>query len=81
MGDVNLVITDWNPPVHFVSEEIALGIPIQFMMQILPRGNGSLLQVMYDPPKEGDPEELEPLFREAAQRALRRLAAILEEAR
>jgi hypothetical protein len=78
LGDVNFVITDWNPPVHFTSDEVALGIPIQFTMRILPIDYGSRIEIMYQPPKEGEPEELEPLFRDAAKDALRRLAAILE---
>ena len=81
MGDLTFVITDWNPPIHFVSDEIAFGIPVQFTMRILPNGDGSLIQIMYGPPKEGDPVDLEPLFRAAAQDALRRLGAILEKAR
>jgi hypothetical protein len=81
MGDVTFTITDWNPPWHFVSDEIAFGIPIQFTMQILPAGEGSQIRIMYDEPQAGDKAELEPLFREAAQDALGRLAAILEEAR
>ena len=80
MGDVTFTITDWNPPAHFVSDEIAFGIPIQFAMQILPAGEGSQIRIMYDEPREGDKDELEPLFREAAQDALRRLAMLLEEA-
>lgn len=79
MGDVTFTITDWNPPLHFVSDEIAFGIPIQFTMQILPAGEGSQIRIMYDEPREGDKDELEPLFRRAAQDALRRLAALLEE--
>jgi hypothetical protein len=34
---------------------------------------------MYEEPSVGEKEELEPLFREAAQGALCRLAALLEE--
>jgi hypothetical protein len=80
LGDVTFTITDWNPPWHFVSDEIAFGIPIQFTMQILRAGEGSRIQVMYDEPLEGDKEELEPLFRGASQDALRRLGALLEQA-
>ena len=49
-------------------------------MQFLPEGEGSLIRIMYFEPVEGDKDELEPLFRGAAQDALRRLAALLEEA-
>jgi hypothetical protein len=78
MGEVTFTITDWNPPVHFVSDEIAMGIPIQFTMRIQPQGDGSQIQIMYGEPRLGDKEELEPLFRDAARDALHRLAAILE---
>jgi hypothetical protein len=80
MGDVTFTITDWNPPSHFVSDEIAFGIPIQFTMQILPAGEGSQIRIMYDEPRDGNKDELEPMFREAAQDALRRLAGLLDEA-
>jgi hypothetical protein len=43
-------------------------------------GEGSLIRIMYDEPLEGDKDELESLFREAAQDALRRLVALLEQA-
>ena len=78
MGEVTFTITDWNPPVHFVSDEIALGIPIQFTMRIEPNGTGSQIQIMYGEPQQGDKKELEPVFRKAARDTLQRLAAILE---
>jgi len=77
LGDVTFTITDWNPPWHFVSNEIAFGIPIQFTMQIIPDGDGSEILFFYGEPQEGDNDELEPLFRDASQDALGRLAALL----
>lgn len=71
-------ITDWNPPHGFESHEVAMGIPIHFSMQVEPADGGSTLRIMYNEPEEGDPAELEPLFRQAAQDALRRLAALLD---
>jgi len=80
LGDVTFIITDWNPPHHFESDEVAFGIPIHFTMQIVPNGAGSTVRVMYGEPEEGDRTELEPLFREAARDALNRLASILDAA-
>lgn len=48
-------------------------------MQFLADGEGTQIRIMYDEPQEGEKEELEPLFRAAAQDALRRLVALLEE--
>jgi len=62
--------------LNFVSNEIAFGIPVQFTMQIVPAGAGSLIRIMYDEPHEGDKDELEPLFRAAARDTLSRLPAI-----
>ena len=78
LGDVRFTITSWNPPRSFQSDELAFDIPVHFTMQIIPRDNGSTIRIMYDEPLEGDPAELEGLFRGAAQDALRRLGAILE---
>lgn len=78
LGDVRFTITDWNPPHSFQSDEVALGIPIHFTMQITLTDSGSTIRIMYDEPLEGDPVELEDLFRGAAQDALRRLGEILE---
>ena len=47
-------------------------------MEVIPTPTGSTLRIMYLAPGEGDLTELEPLFREAARDAVRRLAAILE---
>lgn len=78
LGDVRFTITDWNPPHSFQSDEVALGIPVHFTMQIVPTGAGSTIRILYDEPLDGDPGELEDLFRGAARDALRRLAKILE---
>ena len=80
MGDVTFTITDWNPPTSFESDEIALGIPVHFTMEVLPRGTGSTLRILYQEPGTGDKAELEPLFRGAARDALRRLSDLLEAA-
>ncbi len=78
LGDVRFTITDWNPPHWFRSDEMALGIPIPFTMQIVPTDTGSTIRIMYDEPLEGDPAQLEDLFRGAARDALDRLGTILE---
>lgn len=80
LGDVTFTITEWHPPHYFESDEIALGTPVHFTMQVLPTEDGSTLRILYDEPGEGDPAELEPLFRDAARSALDRLAALLEGA-
>ena len=77
-GEVTFTITDWNHPIHFVSDEIAFGIPIQFTIRIQLVEGGAQIQIMYDEPQQGNKEALKPLFREAAQEALHRLAAIVE---
>jgi hypothetical protein len=66
MGDVRFTITDWNPPHSFESDEVAFGIPVHFTMQVEGTADGSILRIMYSEPEEGDPTELEPLFRGAA---------------
>ncbi|MDX1416216.1 MAG: DUF2652 domain-containing protein [Candidatus Promineifilaceae bacterium] len=81
LGDVTFTIIDWHPLHHFVSNEIALGIPIQFTMQFLPAREGTEIRILFGEPGEGEKAELEPLFREAAQDALRRLADILKNIR
>lgn len=80
LGDVRFTITEWNPPHWFRSDEVALGIPVRFTMQIIPTDFGSTLRILYDEPAEGDPEQLEELFREAARDALGRLAFLLDSA-
>lgn len=78
LGDVRFTITDWNPPHSFASDEVALEIPIEFTMQIIPTGAGSTLRIMYGEPELPDPDEAKPMFEEAASGALDRLVAILE---
>lgn len=78
MGDVRFTFTDWYPPEHFSSDEVAFEIPIQFTMQILAKDSGSTIRVMYGEPQVGDKDELEPLFRGASRDALARLAEMLE---
>ncbi len=78
MGEVTFTITEWEPPSYFISDELAFGIPVQFTMQFLPSADGTLIRIMYQEPGLGDKDELEPLFREAAQDALSRLAEILK---
>ncbi len=79
MGDVTFTIVEWQPPKHFISEEVALGIPVRFTMQFVPSGSGTTIRIFYQEPREGDPEELEPLFRQAAREALDRLGEILKK--
>lgn len=78
MGDVRFTITDWNPPHSFRSDEVALGIPVGFTMQFIPGDRGTTMRIMYDTPEYPDPDEVEPLFRQAANEALERLAGLLE---
>ncbi len=78
LGDVRFTITDWNPPHSFASDEVALEIPIEFTMQIIPTGAGSTLRIMYGEPELPDPDEAKPMFEEAASGALDRLVAVLE---
>ena len=80
LGDVRFTITDWNPPYHFESDEVALGVPVHFTMQVEPLDQGSRLRIMYDRPDHDDPDEVEPLFRQAAKDSLARLAVILDGA-
>lgn len=79
MGDVTFTITEWSPPSHFVSDENALGIPIQFTMQFVPTEQGTRIRILYGEPESGEKEELEGLFRGAAREALGRLANLLED--
>lgn len=81
MGDVTFTITDWNPPHSFESDEVALGVPVHFTMQFVPGEDSTTLRIMYDEPEYPDPDEVEPLFRQAAEEALERLAGLLEGAR
>ena len=80
LGDVTFMIKEWHPPHHFSSDEVALGTPVDFTMQVEADESGSTLRILYLTPQDGDPNELEPLFRGAARDALQRLAAILENA-
>ena len=80
MGDVRFTITDWNPPHHYESDEVALGIPVHYTMQFVPSSGGTTVRIMYDEPVEGDKDEIEPLFRSAARDALDRLGKLLDEA-
>lgn len=81
LGDVRFTITDWNPPHHFVSAEVALGIPVQFTMQMEPaEDGGTTMRIMYGEPDVGDKDEVHPVFVEAATGALDRLAELLDSA-
>ncbi len=80
MGDITFTITDWNPPHSFESDEVVMGVPVHFTMQFVPAEDGTTLRIMYDEPEYPDPDEVEPLFRAAAEDALERLAGLLEGA-
>lgn len=81
LGEVTFTITDWEAPSPFSSNEVVLGVPIEFTMQFLLKGDGTRIRILDQDPDEGDKDELEPLFRAAAQDALQRLAEILEQYR
>ena len=78
MGNVTFTVTDWHPPHHFTSDEIAFGMPVHFAMQVVPKGSGSIIRILYGEPRVGDKDELESLFRGAARETLDRLADMLE---
>ena len=78
--DIFYSIADWNPPHHFVASEVLAGFPMQFIMQFVADGDGTLVRMMYSDPNNEDAEALKPTLVEGAQVAMRKLAGILEEA-
>ncbi len=56
LGDVTFTIIDWEPPHHFISDELALRIPIQFTMQFLPHADGTRIRILYQEPDQVEKE-------------------------
>ena len=78
--EVRFTITDWNPPHHFQSAEVVMGIPIAFTMQFIAVDGGTLMRIFYGKPEMGDLEALSAMAHTAAAGALAGLAGLLEEA-